>query len=239
MKGHSGKVIFSVASALLLLVVAYLLWSPDAIADLYGKYQVLGELFADRKRFRALMLSYGDLAPVIFIVFQVTQVVISFIPGEAVGFLGGFIFGVFQGFVYSSIGLTIGSLIAFGVSRWLGMRFVRRIVRPATYERFAFLQEPRGIFVVFVLFLIPGFPKDTLSYILGVTPISVWAFVVAMTLGRMPGTWLLSLQGDKFHGEEWYGLALVLTIGGVLVLIAYLYRARIIEFVRQHWADSR
>lgn len=239
MKGYFGKVIFSIASGLLIPVVAYILWFPDALTDPYGAYRNLVELFAERERLRALVLSYGNLAPVVFIGLQISQVVISFIPGEATGFLGGFIFGVLQGFVYSSIGLTIGSLIAFGASRWLGMRFVRRIVRPATYQRFAFLQEPRGIFIVFVLFLIPGFPKDTLSYILGVTPISVWAFFVAMTLGRMPGTWLLSLQGDKFHGEEWHGLALLLTIGGFLVLIAYLYRARIIEFVRQHWADSR
>ncbi len=237
MKAHAWKVILSVASSLLIPVVAYILWFPDALTDPYGAYRNLLELFADRKRLRALVLSYGNLAPVVFIGLQISQVVVSFIPGEATGFLGGFIFGVLQGFIYSCIGLTIGSLIAFGLSRWLGMRFVRRIVRPELYQKFAFLQEPRGIFVVFVFFLIPGFPKDTLSYILGVTPIPLWAFLVTMTLGRMPGTWLLSLQGAKFQAGDSFSWALLVAIGTFLLLMGYLYRDRIMVFVRRHWAD--
>ncbi|MGH7472812.1 MAG: TVP38/TMEM64 family protein, partial [Candidatus Methylomirabilales bacterium] len=196
-------------------------------------------LFADRTQLRALVLSYGDLAPVVFIGLQISQVVISFIPGEATGFLGGFLFGVLEGFVYSCIGLSIGSLMAFGLSRWLGMRFVRRIVRPELYQKFAFLQEPRGIIVVFIFFLIPGFPKDTLSYILGVTPIPVWAFFVTMTIGRMPGTWLLSLQGAKFQAGESSSVVLLVTIGAFLVLMGYFYRDRIMEHVRRHWGDFR
>jgi uncharacterized membrane protein YdjX (TVP38/TMEM64 family) len=153
--------------------------------------------------------------------------------------LGGFIFGILPGFVYSCIGLTIGSLIAFGLSRWLGMRFVRRIVRPALYQKFAFLQEPRGIFVIFVFFLIPGFPKDTLSYILGVTPIPLWAFFVTMTLGRMPGTWLLSIQGAKFQAGETFSWVLLVAVGAFLLLMGYLYRDRIMVFARRHWGDFR
>jgi uncharacterized membrane protein YdjX (TVP38/TMEM64 family) len=238
-KGYFGKVIFAVASSLLLPVVAFILLFPETLADPYGTYRNLVELFADRKRLRALVLSYGDLAPLIFIVLQVTQVVISFIPGEATGFLGGFIFGILPGFIYSSIGLTLGSLIAFGLSRWLGMRFVRRIVRPELYQKFGFLQEPRGLFVVFVFFLIPGFPKDTLSYILGVTPIPLWAFLVTMTLGRMPGTWLLSVQGAKFQAGETFSWVLLVAIGAFLLLMGYLYRDRIMMFARRHWGDFR
>jgi len=236
-KGYFGKVIFSIASGLLIPVVAYILWFPDALTDPYGAYRNLVELFAERERFRALVLSYGNLAPVVFIGLQISQVVISFIPGEATGFLGGFIFGILQGFIYSSIGLSLGSLIAFGLSRWLGMRFVQRIVRPALYQKFAFLQEPRGIFAVFVFFLIPGFPKDTLSYILGVTPIPVWVFFVTMTLGRMPGTWLLSVQGAKFQAGDSFSWVLLVAIGAFLLLMGYLYRDRIMVFVRRHWGD--
>jgi uncharacterized membrane protein YdjX (TVP38/TMEM64 family) len=238
-KGYFGKVIFAIASSLMLPVVAYILFFPDSLADPYGTYRNLVELFADRKQLRALVLSYGDLAPLVFIALQVTQVVISFIPGEATGFLGGFIFGVLQGFIYSSVGLTLGSLIAFGLSRWLGMRFVQRIVRPELYRKFAFLQDPRGLFVVFVFFLIPGFPKDTLSYILGVTPIPLWAFLVTMTLGRMPGTWLLSVQGAKFQAGETVSWVLLVAIGTFLLLMGYLYRDRIMVFARRHWGDSR
>jgi uncharacterized membrane protein YdjX (TVP38/TMEM64 family) len=220
------------------LVGGYALWATGVQADIYEEYEHLIKLYTNPKQFRALVLSYGNLAPLIFIALQVTQVVISFIPGEATGFLGGFVFGTLGGFVYSSIGLSLGSAMAFGLARWLGLRFVRRIVRPSLYQKFAFLEEPRGILVVFLLFLIPGFPKDTLSYILGVTPIHFWAFLFVMAVGRMPGTWLLSIQGARFQAESdtWI---LFFVIGGVLFLIAYLYRAEIMEFARSRRGGSR
>jgi len=224
---------------LLLLVIGYALWSFHAFPDVYQGYNDLIQLFTDRKRLRALVLSYGDVvAPLIFITLQIVQVVIAIIPGEATGFLGGFLFGAFPGFLYSSIGLSLGSLLAFGLARWLGLRFVRRMVRPELYQKFAFLREPRGIVAVFLLFLIPGFPKDYLSYILGVSPIPLWAFFLVTSLGRMPGTWLLSIQGAKFHAEQSYSLVLFLVIGAFLALLAYIYRARIMEFVRGHKADA-
>ena len=147
--------------------------------------------------------------------------------------------GAFRGFLYSSFGLSLGSLLAFGLARWLGLRFVRRIVRPGLYRRFAFLREPRGILAVFLLFLIPGFPKDTLSFILGVTPIPLWSFFIVMSVGRMPGTWLLSIQGAKFHAGEYYSLVLLLIIGGILLLIGYLYRAQIMEMIRGRRVGSQ
>lgn len=239
MTGGSPRRYLYLLLGLLLLLTVYTLWYANVLADLYGEYEHLIDLFTDRKQLRAFVLSYGHRAPLIFVLLQITQVVLSFIPGEATGFLGGFLFGGFQGFVYSSIGLTIGSLLAFGLARWLGLRFVRRIVRSDLYRKFSFLREPRGIVAVFILFLIPGFPKDTLSYVLGVSPIPLWAFFLVMSLGRTPGTWLLSIQGAKFQAQESYGWVFLLVIGGFLLLMTYIYRARIIEFVRRYRPGSR
>ena len=230
--------VYFLLGLVVVLVGGYALWATGVLADVYQEYEHVIRLYTDPHQLRALVLSYGKLAPLIFIALQVTQVVFSFIPGEATGFLGGFLFGTVLGFVYSSIGVTLGSLLAFGLARWLGLRFVRRIVRPSLYQKFSFLEKPRGILVVFLLFLIPGFPKDTLSYILGVTPIHFWAFVFVMTVGRMPGTWLLSIQGAKFQAESdsWILFAVM---GVALFLMAYLYRNEIMQFVRSHRPRSR
>jgi uncharacterized membrane protein YdjX (TVP38/TMEM64 family) len=239
MGGRFQKVGFAFLGGLVLLVVGgYVLWLTGVLSDVYQEYEHLIRLYADPQQLRAMVLSYGNLAPLVFILLQVTQVVFSFIPGEATGFLGGFLFGTFRGFVYSSIGVSLGSLLAFGLARWLGLRFVKRIVQPSLYQKFAFLEEPRGILVVFLLFLIPGFPKDTLSYILGVTPIHFWVFFFVMSIGRMPGTGLLSIQGAKFQAESdsWILFAV---IGGVLLLMVYLYWNEMIEFIRGRRAGSR
>jgi uncharacterized membrane protein YdjX (TVP38/TMEM64 family) len=237
MKGPSRAVVYGLLGAVL-VGAGYALWSMGVLAEILERYQDVIEPFTDRKKLRTLVLGYGRLAPLVFVVLQVVQVVLSFVPGEATGILGGFLFGAFWGFVYSSVGLTVGSLICFGLARWLGQPFVRRWIQPEFYQKFLFLQEPRGIAAVFVLFLIPGFPKDYLSYILGVSPLPLWAFCVAMTLGRMPGTWILSLQGDKFHAGESYAWIFVFAVSACLFLLAYLYRGPIMDFVRRHRADS-
>ena len=92
---------------------------------------------------------------------------------------------------------------------------------------------------MFLLFLIPGFPKDTLSFILGVTPIPLWSFFIVMSVGRMPGTWLLSIQGAKFHAGEYYSLIIFVVIGGILLVIGYVYRAQIMKMTRGRRARSR
>jgi hypothetical protein len=65
--------------------------------------------------------------------------------------------------LYSTLGLTLGSALAFALSRWLGLRLVRRIIPPATYEMLSVVARPHGVAMAFILFAVPGFPKDNLS----------------------------------------------------------------------------
>ena len=92
----------------------------------------------------AMLDRWGVLAPVVFIAIQSLQVMIAPIPGEVTGLLGGFVFGQWLGFVYSTVGLTIGSLGAFWVGRRLGAAFVQGLVAPQVWERMGFLVEPKG-----------------------------------------------------------------------------------------------
>jgi len=85
-------------------------------------------LFSDREKSKAFISSFGMGAPVIFILFQILQVLFAPVPGEASGFIGGYIFGTFQGFVYSSIGLSVGSWINFLIGRLLGKHYVRKLI---------------------------------------------------------------------------------------------------------------
>jgi uncharacterized membrane protein YdjX (TVP38/TMEM64 family) len=155
---------------------------------------------------------------------QVLQVLLAPIPGEATGLIGGYLFGAGESFVYSSIGLSAGSLLNFGLGRYLGNHFVRRWV-PAFYlERFDHLIRHRGIVALAAMFLMPGFPKDYLCLFLGVSSLPMPAFLVMSTLGRMPGTLLLSIQGAALS-QQMYGL-LVAVLLFCLVLLGLTYRYR-------------
>jgi uncharacterized membrane protein YdjX (TVP38/TMEM64 family) len=195
-------------------------------------FQLLVELYRDRDFLEDCLQQAGVWAPVIFIGIQALQVVVSPIPGEVIGFLGGYLFGEALGFVYSTIGLTIGTLASFGIGRWLGSAFVRRIVSPRTWERVGFLARTEGAILCLVIYLLPGFPKDIVSYLFGVAPISFWVFAALSTVGRLPGTWVLSTQGAKTASGHYTELAVLTAVVVIVGLPLYLCRDRIMARLR-------
>lgn len=211
------------ALALALLVVG-LIWAYNC-RDLLGegicRYY---DAITDKERIQQMLKTVGPLAPLIFIVVQTLQVVFAPVPGEATGFIGGFLFGVPLGMLYSTIGLTLGSTLAFLLGRWLEVHFVARVVSPETLKRFDFLMERQGALVAFFLFIFPGFPKDYLCFILGLSQMPLKLFLVLVTVGRLPGTFMLTLQGAKVYEGDYFISAILiafcLLLGGVL----YYYR---------------
>jgi len=185
-------------------------------------------------RLRESILAYGPLAPIIFIVLQVLQVVFAPIPGEATGVLGGYLFGAWPGFLYSSIALTIGSGIAFAIGQLLSSAIKRRYKETKFYKRFNHLVYKGGFVIPFVLFLLPGFPKDSLSYLLGLSfmPFKVFLFIAGVA--RMPGTLMLSLQGAKVYEEAYVELLLLLLVSLAISVPCYLYRKKILAVLSQY-----
>jgi uncharacterized membrane protein YdjX (TVP38/TMEM64 family) len=179
------------AAAACLLLLGTLASTPAFWAEARRWYG----LVTDREWMRAAVESCGWAAPFVFIGIQIAQVVAAPIPGEATGFIGGYVFGTLTGFIYSTIGLTIGSLINFAIGRMLGERFVRRLVSEERFSRIDRLVNRQGIIALFIIFAIPGFPKDYLCLALGLSTLPVKLFTLMTGVGRMPGTLMLSLRG--------------------------------------------
>jgi uncharacterized membrane protein YdjX (TVP38/TMEM64 family) len=204
-------------------------------------YQVgVVSFFLNKERMTHFLNSLGPLSFVGFMVLQAAQVIISPIPGEVTGLIGGFLYGKFLGIVLSTIGLTIGSWTAFALSRWLGGPFVEKFVRKETMKRYDYLLHHKGVFLVFLLFLIPGFPKDLLCYILGLGHLSTREFLVISTIGRFMGTVLLTLGGDYIRHHQYYRFSMLFGIAIVLVILSMVYRDRIERLFRKlHTTKTR
>src|SRR2546428_7553048 len=104
-------------------------------------YRFVVRVYEDKQLMHAMLARWGVLAPVVFIAIQALQVIIAPIPGEVTGLLGGFVFGPWLGFFYSTVGLTIGSLGAFWVGRPPGGTFGPGLVAPPGWERIGLLVE--------------------------------------------------------------------------------------------------
>ena len=209
------------------LLLGLLMFAPS----LWAEVQRWFGLITDREWIRATIQSYGWAAPLVFIGVQIAQVIAAPVPGEATGFIGGYLFGSLLGFIYSSIGLTTGSLINFGIGRFLGERFVRRLIPEEKFKRIDRMVNRQGVIAVFFMFVIPGFPKDYLSLALGLTTLPLKVFAILACIGRMPGTLLLSLKGASLYDQNYALLAIVAVACLVLVLLAYRYRETLYRWV--------
>jgi uncharacterized membrane protein YdjX (TVP38/TMEM64 family) len=183
---------------------------------------------------RQAFLAYGPWAPLIFMGLQVLQVLIAPIPGEASGILGGYLFGAWPGFFYSSLGLTLGSWIAFGIGRVIWDLMPERAMDTRLYRRFNTLASTGQSIIPFLLFLIPGMPKDALSYLLGFSRMPLAIFLFITGIGRMPGTLMLSFQGADVHAANYSQLAVLVGISLVLGLAGFLYRRKLLANLLLH-----
>ncbi|MCK9362181.1 MAG: TVP38/TMEM64 family protein [Syntrophales bacterium] len=192
----------------------------------------LYNFFKDRERVTGFINSFGPLSVAIFIGLQILQVLIAPIPGELSGFIGGYLYGPFLGTLYSIIGLSIGSLLAFFLARWLGQPFVEKIISPATIQKYDYFIEHKGIPVIFILFFIPGFPKDILSYIIGLSRLKASTFILICATGRLTGTILLSLSGSYARSNHTGALATVIAVGVVITILGSWYHEKILFLLR-------
>ena len=189
------------------------------------------DIFTDRDKIKALVGSFGAAAPAVFILIQILQVILAPIPGEATGFIGGYLFGAIKGFIFSTIGLTAGSWINFMIGRFLGKRYIRKIIPSDSLQKFDTALKHQGIFVIIILFIFPGFPKDYLCLFLGISSIPVKAFLIIAALGRMPGTFMLSLQGASLYDKSYKVFALITVFFIACAIAGYVYREYLYRWI--------
>jgi uncharacterized membrane protein YdjX (TVP38/TMEM64 family) len=189
-------------------------------------------LFQDRHKLVNFIRSY-PYDQVIFIVIQIIQVVAAPIPGELTGIIGGYLYGSFWGTLYSTIGLTLGSWIAFMLARFFGEPLLEMFIKKEVFEKFDHFMEHKGLLVSFLLFLIPGFPKDYLCYIMGVSRIPTGTFIAISTAGRILGTMMLSITGAFAINGQYISLTVILVLGAAIFIAAYYYRDKLIEILKK------
>jgi uncharacterized membrane protein YdjX (TVP38/TMEM64 family) len=218
---------------LALLALGLLFWAFHYRSFLWGQVCHITGLCADKHWIKSVLKAAGPLAPLVFILIQALQVVFAPIPGEATGFIGGYLFGVPLGLLYSTLGLTLGSVGAFFIARWLEEHYVKRWIPAEILQKFDFLMERQGALVAFILFLLPGFPKDYLCFVLGLSRMPFKLFLLICVVGRLPGTLLLTLQGAKVYKGDYYSTLVILGLCLVLIVVLWYYREPVYRWIRR------
>ncbi len=218
MKKYNHKTIVAAVVFLILILATIYLWK-------YFSY-----FFNNPSLIREKIESYGILAPFIFIFISAVQVVFSPIPGQAAGIAGGYLFGSTLGLIYTMTGILLGSYIVFKISRTLGRPFVEKTVKKETLQKIDKLTGNKGVFVFFMIFLLPGLPDDLICYVAGLTNIKIRTLILIVLFGRLPSHLILSLTGSGLANKNSKTATVVFVILVVVSILVFLSRRKLESF---------
>lgn len=191
------------------------------------------ELFGNRQEIKEYIQAQGLVGIAIFVFFQVFQVVVAAVPGEIVQIAGGYIYGTFWGTIYLVVGVAIGSVIDFYIARWLGFGIVKTFISEKRLTQlYNLVRGPRSHGVMFLLFLIPGLPKDILTYVAGLTPVPASRFLLIAIVARLPALIGSTYIGASFQQENTIVAIAVSGAAVVLFMLGVFFRAKIISWIR-------
>lgn len=180
----------------------------------------------------SFIAGYGHLSGLVYIVFQIFQVVISVIPGEVFQVAAGYLFGPFWGVVYAIIGCILGEAVAFGLARILGQDFVRLFMSEDQFKRYQErLNSNKAYTLCFILYLIPGIPKDILCYVAGASEIKFLPFLLISMVARLPGLIGSIAMGSLVDQGAYHIAAIILGIACVAAVLGFIYRNKLSDFM--------
>ena len=212
-----GKLFLLFAILIVVPLVLYLLYKDKLFNKAY-----LSNRLDDFKGFAFIPL----------ILLQIIQIVICIIPGQPIQFASSYLYGVLGGFLISLVGAFIGTVITYYLAKFLGNDALHVIFGEEKVKSYVRkLNSRRAYVIIFLLYLIPGIPKDVTSYIAGISNIRLRPFIFLSILGRSPGVLESLLFGTFLAHRNYFGIAMLIIASIIILLICYIKRDVLLKFI--------
>lgn len=184
--------------------------------------------FSDTDLFRSFVEQNYLLSALALIAICAIQVIIALIPGELVEIAAGYAFGAVFGTIYTLIGITLGSVLVILLARKLGRRFVESLYPREKIDSLPILNDKkRRNALVTLLFLVPGTPKDLITYIIGITDMSIPLYLLLATFARIPSIIMSTIGGNALGDNKFIFAIFAFIISGAISLVGYMIYNRI------------
>lgn len=220
--GERAKKWLAVSGIAIAVVVSFLLWKSVG--------RELVAFVADPVRFRQWVQGHGAYSRIAFVGMVIFQILIAIIPGEPFEIAAGYAFGAVEGTALCVFAATVGSLLTFWMVRLFGLRLVRVFFSEEQIDSVKFLKSsPRRDMLFLIIYMVPGTPKDLLSYFAGLTDLAFPSWLLICSLGRIPSV-VSSTIGGAALGTQNYWLAAVVFAATLVIsgagLLAYNHICR-------------
>ncbi len=212
-------------TALILCGIAFLVLCADLIPAVLSLKEP-----AAQEKFRSFIEGLGFFGILLMLLLQTLQIVAAIIPGEPIEILLGMMYGTLGGLVIALLGIALGTAAVYFAVRRFGMKFVNRFVDSKAFDKLAFLKNPAGRdSLVFLLFFIPGTPKDILTYFVPFIGMPFFRFVIIASLARIPSVITSTLAGAELSSGNLVRSLVIFAVTGVIGLAGILIHNTIIE----------
>jgi len=174
----------------------------------------------------------GIFGILICLALQFVQIVVAFIPGEAAQIAIGYVYGTVGGGLITLFGACLSSAFVFFLVRRLGAPFVQAMIGAKDSKRMDWLKDSKRLnSTVFILFLIPGLPKDLFTYVVPLTQMRPAAFLVLSTIARAPAIFASTFVAAAFRDGNYVAMAVVALVFGGIGILGIVFNTRIMALV--------
>ena len=209
-----------------------------ALCFTYGP--ALLAFFADAQQFRSWVDEHGLASRFVFAFANVAQIVLAFLPGEPLELAAGYAFGFWEGTLLCLIACALGTALVMTLVRLFGMRIIALFFSPDKITSLRWLQNTRRFeLVLFLVFLVPGTPKDLLTYVAGLGKSSIPRIVALTTLGRIPSIVSSTLAAGAFGDGNYAVAAIVAAVTIALAAVGIVVYRRVVAREGAREEDAR
>lgn len=188
---------------------------------LFGKK--LLAFFEDTDKFKSWLDSFGTTGKIIFVSIRALQTVVKFIPAEPLEIGSGYAYGTFGGLFYCMLGTFLGSLVIIALTKIFGVKVVNIFVSKEQINSLRFLQNKNKLTTtLFIIYLIPGTPKDIITYLMGITEYNMVKFMIITSIARIPSIITSTICGSALEKKSYALSAAVFITTAILGLIGIM-----------------
>lgn len=211
------KILPKVLAAVKLLILAGIILGVPSYMYVYHQDWLI--MLKDVDKFKEVV-RHSFNGPLVVLSAQIIQIIIAFIPGQGIQMATGYIYGLGVSIVFSIVGAVIGETVAFIIGRVLGYDGLRIIMPKGMIDKYVDrLGAKKSLRIVFILYLLPGFPKDLINYVAGISNLRLNVFLISATIARTPAMIGSILIGTLLDSKRYY---LVAVIGIISIILFFI-----------------
>ncbi len=196
--------------------------------------EVFAPYMKSSEEFRAFLEAYGWRGRLILFGLQCVQVIIALIPGEVIELGAGYAYGAFEGTIICMAGVALSSALIFWMTKKFGTPLVELFISREKINELRFINSEKKLKrLIFLLFFIPGTPKDVLTYFVGLTNIRLSQFLIISIVARVPSLLSSTLCGGFLGKERYISAFIIYAITAAVSITGYLIYNKFIS-KKQH-----